>query len=105
MSARSFESACALACALLLGGCMVGPDYQRPAMDLPGAFTEPDVGAAPLHSDWWKLYNDPVLNELVAAALPDNCRFVTLSVGMVTFAYPPATVEELMRLFQRGEEA
>jgi diguanylate cyclase (GGDEF)-like protein len=36
------------------------------------------------------------LREDVAAALPETCRFVTLSVGMVTFAYPPATVEELI---------
>jgi diguanylate cyclase (GGDEF)-like protein len=40
-----------------------------------------------------------VLGELrnhVAAALPEACRFVTISIGMVTFANPPATVDELL---------
>ena len=30
------------------------------------------------------------------AALPQECRDVTVSMGMVTFAYPPATVDELL---------
>ena len=30
------------------------------------------------------------------AALPEDCRDVTISMGMVTFAYPPATVDELL---------
>jgi outer membrane protein TolC len=29
-----------LALAALLGGCAVGPDYVRPAMDLPQAYKE-----------------------------------------------------------------
>lgn len=36
------------------------------------------------------------LREECAAALPENCRTVTVSMGMVTFAYPPATVDELL---------
>jgi diguanylate cyclase (GGDEF)-like protein len=36
------------------------------------------------------------LREDVAAALPEEWRFVTFSIGMVSFAYPPATVEELL---------
>jgi len=62
-----------LAGAFLLGGCMLGPDYERPAMDLPRAYAEPDVGAkAPVPSGWWKLYGDTTLNELVASALERN---------------------------------
>jgi multidrug efflux system outer membrane protein len=68
MSAR----ACVLACAAL-AGCAVGPDYERPATELPGVFTEPDVGEArTLRSDWWKLYGDPALDELIATALERN---------------------------------
>lgn len=29
-----------LCISLLLGGCMVGPDYQKPAMELPQTFKE-----------------------------------------------------------------
>jgi diguanylate cyclase (GGDEF)-like protein len=36
------------------------------------------------------------LREECTAALPENRRSVTVSVGMVTFAYPPATVDELL---------
>jgi len=63
----------ALAGALILAGCMVGPDYERPATDLPKAYPEPDVGTTiPVPSDWWKLYGDPTLNELVASTLERN---------------------------------
>jgi multidrug efflux system outer membrane protein len=72
----------ALACALL-AGCAVGPDYERPATDLPNAYTEPDVGdAAAVRADWWKLYGDPVLDGLVASALERNAD-VRLAVARI----------------------
>jgi multidrug efflux system outer membrane protein len=66
--------ALAIAVSLLLAGCMVGPDYKRPETNLPGAFLEPSSGTASLQvpSDWWKLYNDPLLNQLVADGLANN---------------------------------
>lgn len=65
----------AAACAAALAGCtMLGPDYQRPASVLPETF--PGVAAtgnaATVQAEWWKLYNDAVLNELIAAALARN---------------------------------
>ena len=78
MSARKLP----LACALLLAGCAVGPDYERPAMHLPAAYPERDAGAAALRSDWWKLYNDPELDELVAAALERNAD-IRLAVARI----------------------
>ncbi len=72
-----------LAGVLLLGGCMLGPDYERPALDLPRAYAEPDVGTAlPVPSDWWKLYGDPTLDELVAAALERNAD-IRLAVARI----------------------
>src|SRR5574340_302563 len=52
---------------------MVGPDYQRPATDLPGGFSgaAAEAGAA-VPGDWWRLYRDPLLDELVASALAAN---------------------------------
>jgi len=68
--------ALAIACtALVLGGCAaVGPDYQRPAFDLPSAYPESDVAGQPLAVpvDWWTLYRDPTLDKLVSAGLKDN---------------------------------
>ncbi len=65
-----------LCAALLLGGCAaVGPDYQRPALSLPGAYPDAPAGAeapAAVRSEWWKLYGDARLDALVAAALERN---------------------------------
>ncbi len=72
-----------LAGVFLLGGCMLGPDYERPAMDLPKAYPEPEAGAAmPVRSDRWKLYADPTLDELVAAALDRNAD-IRLAVARI----------------------
>lgn len=61
--------------AALAAGCTVlGPDYERPQSTLPGAFPEAGTtGAAiTIAADWWTLYKDATLNELVAAALARN---------------------------------
>lgn len=65
----------ALAAALALAGCMVGPDYERPATDLPKAYRDSPAekeSTAVLRPDWWTLYGDATLNELVSSALQRN---------------------------------
>ena len=61
---------------LLLAGCAaVGPDYERPATGLPGAYPDApaDLAAtAGIQTEWWKLYGDQRLDELVASALERN---------------------------------
>ena len=56
--------------AALLGGCTVGPDYVRPAVETPAAFKEGWKQAEPRdHEDrgkWWEMFNDPLLNRLQA---------------------------------------
>jgi len=57
---------------LLSIGCMVGPNYKRPAAPAPAAFKEalPDGWKEAQPSDgvirgkWWEIYNDPQLNAL-----------------------------------------
>ncbi len=59
--------------ALLAGCTTVGPDYQRPQMPLPAEFAVAGGAAGPpLASDWWTLYSDATLNELVATARASN---------------------------------
>jgi NodT family efflux transporter outer membrane factor (OMF) lipoprotein len=60
----------AAAAALLLGGCMVGPDYHRPQVSVPATFHElPGWTQAQPDADgpkgaWWTGFNDPLLDEL-----------------------------------------
>jgi NodT family efflux transporter outer membrane factor (OMF) lipoprotein len=63
--------------ALALAGCAVGPDYvatpPRPASSGPFlTIGAPPVTPTPLPADWWRLYEDPVLDGLVADALAAN---------------------------------
>ncbi|MBC7500259.1 MAG: efflux transporter outer membrane subunit, partial [Herminiimonas sp.] len=84
--------------ALLLAGCTtVGPDYQRPAFDLPttGGITEQKPGysteARVMHTatvddaalrNWWKSFQDPVLDQLLGEAQAANQDLV-LAAGRV----------------------
>ncbi|GAB7126556.1 efflux transporter outer membrane subunit [Silvimonas sp. JCM 19000] len=73
-----------LALALLQGliACStVGPDYHVPAsaaLNNPAAQAafagahDPAVAIAPVPEQWWQLYNDPTLNQLVQEALVHN---------------------------------
>jgi len=63
-------TALAASLALLLGGCMVGPNYQRPKVAVPTQYKElpgwtvAEPSAAAPKADWWTGFNDPLLNQL-----------------------------------------
>src|SRR5262245_30496026 len=62
-----------LTLSLALFGCMVGPDYQRPQVDVPQMWRVEDKSVqAVTNTSWWEQFNDPVLNELTQSALQDN---------------------------------
>lgn len=69
----------------LLAGCAVGPDYQRPSVELPGAFKEASLSPqaaqrwkAAQPSDamergrWWTIFNDADLDALQEQAMAAN---------------------------------
>jgi multidrug efflux system outer membrane protein len=60
--------------AALLAGCTaVGPDYRRPEVELPLQYPSgTSQESQPITADWWKLYRDPLLDELVASARTRN---------------------------------
>ncbi|WP_338445466.1 efflux transporter outer membrane subunit [Pelagerythrobacter marensis] len=63
--------------ALALSGCAAGPDYalSPPIPASSGPFLsadDPAFAPAPLPADWWRLYDDPVLDSLVQDALRAN---------------------------------
>lgn len=78
-----------LCAASLMGGCAVGPNFQRPESPKIGAYTEsalPAETAAPDHggvaqrfvrgadipAQWWTLFQSPALDQLIRCALANN---------------------------------
>jgi len=58
---------------LTLCGCMVGPNYQRPAVDTPQSWRFEDKEAKDVaNTAWWNQFNDPVLNDLIQIAIQEN---------------------------------
>ena len=60
----------------VLAGCAVGPNYQPPKSAVPVRWSETPAGggttnAAPV-GDWWKTFNDPLLNSLISRAVTNN---------------------------------
>lgn len=68
------RSAAVLLC-LALSACAVGPDYQRPGIDVGAGYKEgqdkvpgwkaAQPGDTAQRGPWWTLYGDPVLNDLM----------------------------------------
>src|SRR5580693_6025283 len=58
-------------------GCTVGPNYQRPAMQIPQNFRAPDPLPAPQATSvadlkWWEVFKDEKLQDLIRTALAAN---------------------------------
>lgn len=117
---------------ILLAGCMVGPNYRRPLVSPPtdyrnamAAQTFP-TPAAPSSSlgneNWWQVYQDPVLVQLIHTALEQNYnvriaatnvleaqaqlgitrsdQFPTASVGADVYSQQNAKVSKLFPAYQ-----
>ncbi len=63
----------------LLAGCMVGPNYHRPAIQTPAVYRDlsknPQLQAQVVsYADlpWWQVFKDPKLQELIRVALKQN---------------------------------
>lgn len=57
--------------AFILGGCAIGPDYAKPDISVPAAFNNAN-GTHTVKQEWWKTFNDPVLDAAVTEALEHN---------------------------------
>ena len=65
--------ALALALAVPLSACMVGPDYRRPEVEVPAAWRLGATEASQISNiAWWDQFQDPVLSDLVRTALANN---------------------------------
>ncbi|MHC1764519.1 MAG: efflux transporter outer membrane subunit [Verrucomicrobiia bacterium] len=68
-----------LALIALLGGCAVGPDYQRPALNTPASFrtSASDMRDLSLRESlanlgWWQVMDDPQLQAYIAESLTNS---------------------------------
>jgi len=69
--------------ALCVGGCMIGPDYVRPSSALPQSYREvsqewkqADPRDFSPRGNWWEIYNDPLLNELMLKVRVNNQNII-----------------------------
>lgn len=56
---------------IALCGCMMGPNYKRPDIPLPAGGSDKQISAFTAH-DWWRVFDDPVLDTLEQQALAYN---------------------------------
>ena len=66
-----------LAVLVLEAGCMMGPKYKRPAVNVPQEYRAPEPQPATQASSlgneqWWQLFQDPVLTQLIHTAIAQN---------------------------------
>ena len=77
-------------CASLLGGCVQGPDYVKPSVEVPSSYrftsgpVQPDADV--VRQEWWTGYGDPHLDALVQEALANNRDLRIASARVDEFA-------------------
>ncbi|MEO6322980.1 MAG: efflux transporter outer membrane subunit [Polaromonas sp.] len=87
----------AAALIVLISGCAVGPDYQRPATVDVSTFKEAEgwVPAVPADAlergPWWSLFDDPVLDQLAARVEVSNQN---VAAAVAAYAQARALVRE-----------
>src|SRR6201993_1056243 len=116
-----------LAVLVLEAACMMGPKYKRPAVDVPQEYRAPAPQEASQASSlgneqWWQVYQDPVLTQLIHTALTQNYdvriaatrvleaqaqlgitrsnQFPSASVGADIFSQQNAKVSKLFPAYQ-----
>lgn len=85
---------------VVLAGCSLAPEYQRPAAPVPTAWpAEANVGAAgtAIAADWRRTFTDPRLQTLIATALENN-RDLRLALARVEEARALAGIAHADRL-------
>jgi multidrug efflux system outer membrane protein len=63
-----------LCCLTLAGGCVQGPDYVKPTVEVPALyrFGDPSVVGTAQQPEWWNAYRDQHVDALVHEALENN---------------------------------
>lgn len=84
--------------ALVLTGCMMGPDYERPPAAVPAAFKETpagwkqaEPGDAASRGAWWAVFDDPMLDTLLHRVVVSN---QSLKASEAAFRQARAVVDQ-----------
>jgi multidrug efflux system outer membrane protein len=91
---------------LLLSACAVGPDYKTPVA-APVVLQNAPAGAfstANPEAEWWKAFNDPVLDGLIAQGLSGNLdiRVAVARVDEARALFKDARLDQLPRVTASG---
>jgi NodT family efflux transporter outer membrane factor (OMF) lipoprotein len=89
-----FRLAAWVAAALILGGCTtVGPDFKRPLVPWLDSWTSESLRSlnempqvprpSQSHAEWWRHFNDPVLDQFVAEAQRANLNVRTAGLRIM----------------------
>lgn len=92
--------------ALALGACAVGPNYKTPDT-APAVFHNADAAvfvAASPEADWWRQFEDPVLDQLVARSLSSNLdlKIALARVAEARALFTDARLDQLPRVTVAG---
>ncbi|MFO1037894.1 MAG: efflux transporter outer membrane subunit [Geminicoccaceae bacterium] len=87
MRTRLGRLAMGVALASLTACTMVGPDFEQPSAEVNKAWLEAEnAKVAPqeqLQKEWWKVFKDPVLDQLVEQAYADNPDLQTAGANVL----------------------
>ncbi len=93
---------------LLLAGCSLAPDYQRPAAPIPAGYDTSSAGtiAAVKATDWQQAFTDPALQKLIDTALQNNrdLRIAILNVEAYQAQYRIQRAAQLPTLTASGSQ-
>ena len=93
-----------LASALLLAGCLMGPNYKQPDLDLPTGEAADNFSIF-TNAKWWEVFEDSTLNELENTALTYNkdLQAAVARVDDARAAVGIATADQLPSLSAAGQ--
>jgi multidrug efflux system outer membrane protein len=72
---RRISTSLIVAVSMSAAGCLVGPDYKRPSVDVPRSFRSATTPASEMSfgdDAWWQVFSDPTLQSLIRTALQQN---------------------------------
>ncbi|MEN6625801.1 MAG: efflux transporter outer membrane subunit [Candidatus Sumerlaeia bacterium] len=84
----------AAVCLILLAGCKLGPNYQRPAADAGAQFRGATAETASIGDlPWWEVFGDPQLQGYIRTALENN-KDLKIAVARVAEARAAARIAQ-----------